>query len=72
MKRMDHRIEDLETKLAHLELAFDELNQAVYKQAKQLELAQRLVENLRSRVKDMVEQSDGQPYSAENERPPHY
>jgi uncharacterized coiled-coil protein SlyX len=44
----------------------------VYKQAKQLEVAQRLVENLRSRVKDMIEQSDGQPYSAENERPPHY
>ena len=72
LKRMDHRIENLETKLAHLELAFDELNQVVYEQAKQLEVAQRLVENLRSRVKDMIEQSDGQPYSAENERPPHY
>ena len=69
---MDQRIETLETKLAHLELAFDELNQVVYEQAKQLEAAHRFIESLQGRVKEIVDQSGDQPYSAEDERPPHY
>ena len=69
---MDQRIETLETKLAHLELAFDELNQVVYEQAKQLEVAHRFIENLQGRIKEIVDQSGDQPYSVEDERPPHY
>ncbi len=69
---MDQRLEALETKLAHLELAFDELNQVVYEQAKQLEAAHRSIENLQGRVKEIVDQSGDQAYSAEDERPPHY
>ncbi len=69
---MDQRLETLESKLAHLELALDELNQVVYEQAKQLEAAHRFIENLQGRVKEMAEQPTEQPYSAEDERPPHY
>lgn len=68
---MEQRLETLEIKLAHLELAFDELNAVVYKQAKQLESACRLIENLQGRMKEMQQGSD-QPYSADNEQPPHY
>jgi len=69
---MEQRLENLESKLAHMELAFDELNQVVYEQAKQLEAAHRFIENLQGRIKEIVEQSDDAPYSAEDERPPHY
>jgi uncharacterized coiled-coil protein SlyX len=69
---MEQRLETLESKLAHLELAFDELSQVVYEQAKQLEAAHRFIENLQGRIKGIVEQSDDPPYSAEDERPPHY
>jgi len=69
---MQQRLEILESKLAHMELAFDELNQVVYEQAKQLEAAHRFIENLQGRIKEIVEHSDDPPYSAEDERPPHY
>ena len=69
---MEQRLETLESKLSHLELALDELNQVVYEQAKQLEAAHRFIENLRGRVKDIVDQSGEQAYSADDERPPHY
>jgi len=69
---MEQRLETLESKLSHLELALDELNQVVYEQAKQLDVAHRLIENLQGRVNEMVGQSGDQPYSADDERPPHY
>ena len=69
---MEQRLETLESKLAHLELAFEELNQVVYEQARQLEAAHRYIENLQGRVKEMSDQGGDQPYSAEDERPPHY
>jgi uncharacterized coiled-coil protein SlyX len=69
---MEQRLETLESKLAHLELAFDELSQVVYEQAKQLETARRFIESLQGRIKEIVEHGDAPPYSAEDERPPHY
>ena len=69
---MNQRLETLESKLAHMERAFDDLNQVVYEQAKQLEAAHRFIENLQGRVSEMVEQSGDQSYSTEDERPPHY
>ena len=69
---MDQRLENLESKLAHLELTVDELNQVVYKQSRQLERAIRLIEDLRARVKEVTEQGADQPHVAEDERPPHY
>lgn len=69
---MESRLETLESKLAHLELAFDELNQVVYKQAQQLDRMQAQAEKLQGRLKEVVEDMHTPGYSAEDERPPHY
>lgn len=69
---METRLETLENKLAHLELAVDELNQVVYRQSKELETAQRLTRHLQARVRDLLEKSQEAPYSIDEERPPHY
>ena len=52
---MESRLEALESKLAHLELAFDELNQVVYDQAKQLDKLQAQAEKFQGRLKEVVE-----------------
>jgi len=69
---MESRIETLESKLAYMELAFDELNQVVYAQAKQLDKLQADAQKLQGRLKEVVEDMQAQPYTAEDERPPHY
>lgn len=69
---MESRLETLESKLAHLELAFDELNQVVYSQAMQLDKLQTESQKLQGRLKEVVEDMQSQPLSAEDERPPHY
>jgi len=69
---MESRLETLESKLAHLELAFDELNQVVYEQAKRLDKLQAQAEKFQGRLKEVVEDLQSQPFSAEDERPPHY
>jgi len=69
---MESRLEALESKLAHLELAFDELNQVVYEQAKRLDKLQAQAEKFQGRLKEVVEDLQSQPFSAEDERPPHY
>ncbi len=69
---MESRLETLESKLAYLELAFDELNQVVYAQAKQLDRLEAEAQKLQGRLKEVVEDMQTQPYAAEDERPPHY
>lgn len=69
---MESRLEMLESKLAHLELAFDELNQVVYSQALKLDKLQAESQKLQGRLKEVVEDMQSQPFSAEDERPPHY
>ncbi len=69
---MNQRFENLESKLAHLELTLDELNQVVYEQAKQLDLTRVQITHLQDRFKAMAEDIQTQPSSPEDERPPHY
>lgn len=69
---MDQRLEEIESKLLHLEMAYEELNQVVYKQARELDIAQRQIKTLQARIKEMLEQVGEQPFSPEDERPPHY
>lgn len=69
---MNQRLEVLESKIAHLELTVDELNQVVFKQTKQLDVAQGQIANLQNRLREMAENIQAQPLSAEDERPPHY
>ena len=69
---MNQRLEVLESKIAHLELTVDELNQIVFKQTKQLDVAQGQIANLQNRLREMAENIQAQPLSVEDERPPHY
>lgn len=69
---MDQRLENLETKLAHMELLLDELNGLVYRQGRQLESAQSQIENLKGRISELAEPDSDQPWSAADELPPHY
>ena len=69
---MQQRLETLESKLAYLELTIDELNQTVYAQSKQLDRAHALIEGLQGKVSNIEEDAHSKPFSAEDERPPHY
>lgn len=63
-------IERLETKLAYLERATTELSDVVFRQQQDIALLNEKVLALSSRF-DAFRQSD-RPYTAEEERPPHY
>ena len=69
---LEQRLEDIESKLLHLEIAYEELNQVVYTQTRELEDALRRIEELKTRLRDMSEQADETRYTPEEERPPHY
>lgn len=69
---MQQRLETLESKLAYLEITIDELNQVVYAQSKQLERAQALIKGLQGKVDNIEDDAQAKPFSAEDERPPHY
>ena len=69
---MNQNIENLESKLAHLELAHDKLDQVVYEQAKKLDAALNLIKTLQSQLKSVIEEGGERQYTSEEERPPHY
>ena len=69
---MNQDTEQLESKLAHLELAFEELNQMVYEQNRRLDQALAQIRDLRSQLKSVLEEGIERPYSPEEEKPPHY
>ena len=69
---MNNRLETLESKLAHLELTVDELNQVVFQQTKQLDVAHAQIANLQNRLKEMADDMHARPHSIEDDRPPHY
>ena len=69
---MTQEIEQLESKLAHLELAYEELNQVLYEQTRRLDQALEQIGLLREQLKATLEQVSERPYTAEEELPPHY
>ena len=69
---LEPRLEEIESKLLHLEIAYEELNQVVYTQTRELEAAVREIETLKARLQEMADQAEEAPYSLEEERPPHY
>ena len=69
---MNQEIEQLESKLAHLELAYEQLNQVLYEQTRRLDQALDQIGQLREQLKSVLEQGAEQPYSPEEELPPHY
>ncbi len=69
---MNQEIERLESKLAHLELAYEQLNQVLYEQTRRLDQALEQIGQLREQLKSVLEQGAERPYAPEEELPPHY
>ncbi len=63
-------LERLETKIAFLERANNELSDVVYRQHREIEALRARLESLADRMSAM--QSDEPPRTPEDERPPHY
>ena len=67
---MNEALERVELKVAYLERANNELSDVVYGQQREIEGLRLQIEMLRSQL-DTLKQAD-RPYTAEEERPPHY
>jgi len=67
---MTDRLDTLEEKVAHLELALTELSDVVARQQKELDLA--LQRNQRLLDKIAALESDSGPSATAHEKPPHY
>ncbi len=63
-------LERLETRIAFLERANNELSDVVYQQHREIEALRARFESLSDRVRAM--QSEETPRTPEDERPPHY
>lgn len=66
----DELIERLELKIAYLERANNELSDVVYKQQQDLADLRSRIALLSSRIEAL--KTEGQVYTPEQERPPHY
>lgn len=66
----DETLERIELKLAFVERANQELSDVVYRQQQEIAALRDQVAALVSRIDTM--RTEGQQYSAEEERPPHY
>jgi len=67
---MNEALERVELKVAYLERANNELSDVVYGQQREIEGLRLQIELLKSQL-DTLKQTD-RPYTAEEERPPHY
>lgn len=66
----DERLEKIETKIAFLEDAVDDLSKTLYAQQNQIDRLRAVIDSLTSRVRDLADTvGEGPPA---NERPPHY
>lgn len=65
---MSERIERLESHLAHLERQYDELNQVIIAQARQLKKLQTQTQ----RIAESVEVAEMERIKSTNPKPPHY
>jgi len=66
----DETFERLELKLAYLERANQDLSDVVYRQQREIAALYDQIAALVSRVEAI--RTEGQQYTAEQERPPHY
>lgn len=67
-KELSERIEKLESSLAHLEHQYDQLNQVVLEQGKQLARLQ----SAQQKVSQTVETMELERIKGTNQKPPHY
>jgi uncharacterized coiled-coil protein SlyX len=66
---MTDRLDEIEIKLAHMELSVTELSDALYAQQRSLDRIERLCEVLQQRIDA---QAGGDEPGPDNEIPPHY
>ena len=67
---MEERLTDIEVKLAHVEQAFNELSDVLYRQQQQVDRLELSLEALRQQLES---NQDGASAGApEDEKPPHY
>ena len=67
----DHKIIELETKLAFQERLLDQLNEVVTEQHARIDRLQKAIIRLEDKIAD-VAVAGGSARSPEDERPPHY
>ncbi len=70
-KALIERFEQLEEKLAYLEMANSEMSDEIFRQQREIDTLTRAHQNLRERVETLnegIDEADG----ALNEKPPHY
>lgn len=72
LKELTQRMTDLESQVAFQEDMIDSLNQLVSRQSEELHLLQRHLRLVADKVAPLVDQQDGTPYNAADEKPPHY
>jgi uncharacterized coiled-coil protein SlyX len=72
MTMQDDLLERLETKLAFLEKAASDLSDVVYRQQQDIAALNDKLALLTSRFDAFKSSESERPYSAEEERPPHY
>ena len=66
---MEHRVTELEIKLAFTEDLVEELNRTVYRQQQAIETLQRAVQELRLQI---ASAQPGEGSATQHEVPPHY
>ncbi len=66
----DNRLNDIEAKLAHQELAVSDLNDVIYRQQQQLDQLEKRCQQLLRRVQQLEQYRDSE--GAEEDLPPHY
>ena len=66
----EERLERIESKIALVEDAAEELSKIVYAQQKQIDQLQAIIDSLISRVRDLSDTVGER--TPDNERPPHY
>ncbi len=67
---MSERLEQIETKIAFLEKANQELSDVVYRQRQEIEALHARLAQLTERIE--AAQTAPTPYTFEDEKPPHY
>lgn len=66
----DSRLNDIEAKLAHQELAVSDLNDVIYRQQQQLDQFEKRCQQLLQRVQQLEQDRDSE--EADEVPPPHY
>lgn len=69
---VNKELEDLQTHIAFQEHSIAELNDALISQQKQLDLFRIELRMLREKIGDVEQNFGSKPFSAADEKPPHY